>query len=164
MQVYNPLSLVHTQAYTPEDNTVRSCMEGFQSGKADVVILDEPILRYQVIKYGKNADMRIVSGPSTIALSPAVAANKHNAFQRQFEQAAIPFFRNEQRVQTIKDRYFPTGAIVEELTEESWFSRASMASYIGSIMAPISLLTIYLTFYIIVRYYRIDILWGIFLS
>ena len=73
------LAPVHAQAYTPEDHTVRSCMEDFQSGKADVVVIDEPILRYEIIKYGKNADTRIVPGPSTITLSPAVAANKHNA-------------------------------------------------------------------------------------
>ena len=131
-------------------------MEDFQSGKADVVILDEPILRYQVMKNGKNADMQIVPGPSTITLSPAVAAGVNNSFQHHFEQAAIRFFSDEKQVQTITERYFPTGVIVEELVEEvvvqSWFSQASIASYIGSIIVPISLLTIYLTFYIIIRY------------
>ena len=129
-------------------------MEDFQSGKADVVVIDEPILRYEIIKYGKNADMRIVPGPSTITLSPVVAADTHNSFQHNFEQAAIRFFSDEKQVKTIKDRYFPTGVIVEELAEESWFSKSSLARYIGSIIVPISLLTIYLTFYIIIRYYR----------
>ena len=127
-------------------------MEDFQSGKADVVVIDEPILRYEIIKYGKNADMRIVPGPSTITLSPVVAADTHNSFQHNFEQAAIRFFSDEKQVKTIKDRYFPTGVIVEELAEESWFSKSSLARYIGSIIVPISLLTIYLTFYIIIRY------------
>ena len=149
---------MHSQAYAPEDNTVSACMEDFRSGKADAVIIDEPLLRYEIIKYGKNADMRIVPGPSTITLSPVVAANTHNSFQHHFEQAAIRLFSDEKQVKTmqvktITERYFPTGVIVEE-KEESLLSRGSLASLIGSIIVPISLLTIYLTFYIIIRYYR----------
>ena len=133
-------------------------MEDFQSGKADVVVIDEPILRYQVMKNGKNADMQIVPGPSTITLSPAVAAGVNNSFQHHFEQAAIRFFSDEKQVQTITERYFPTGVIVEELVDDvvlrSWFSRDGLARYTASIIVPISLLTIYLTFYSIIRYYR----------
>ena len=99
---------MHSQAYAPEDNTVSACMEDFRSGKADAVIIDEPLLRYEIIKYGKNADMRIVPGPSTITLSPVVAANTHNSFQHHFEQAAIRLFSDEKQVKTMqvnKDHY-----------------------------------------------------------
>ena len=87
--------------------------------------------------------MQIVPGPSTITLSPVVAAGVNNAFQHDFEQAAIRFFSNEKQVQTITERYFPTGVIVEELVDvddvvlRSWFSRDGLARYTGSIIVPI---------------------------
>ena len=123
-------------------------MKDFLSGKADVVMYEEPTLRHEMMKHGKNADMQVVSGPSPITLSPAVAADRHHSFQHIFEQASIRFFSGENMV-TTQERYFPTGVILEE----SSLAQGGLAEFIGTIIVPIALLTIFLTFYIIARYY-----------
>ena len=123
-------------------------MKDFLSGKADVVMYDEPILRHEIMKYGKNADMQVIAGPSSITLSPAVAADRHNLFQHIFEQASIRFFSGN-KIEVTEQRYFPTGVILEE----SSLAQGGLAEFIGTIIVPIALLTIFLTFYIIARYY-----------
>ena len=97
------------QTYSPDDNSLDSCMADLFSGVCDVVAYDEPVLQAQMIRNTSWTNLyQILPGTDELVLSSAFSGERSGDLKGTFEQAVI---EAQDQARVYGELYFGSGGM-----------------------------------------------------